>query len=298
MSTAIPQKITKTAVTTLWYDNLTSALAYKLPYELPAHTTLNEKLMINPSTPLPANTYPSVGYFAVGDKGHLMTPIVNTSTGEFEDVNISTIQHLPTHAALYNQKPFVVRKVDNDLISSERAKYALRKKIAINSVDYYAYYLKRLDLNSAERLTVQYTQSNGVETATPYAPDASSLNPQQIIPNSQYANNLLGTYVRNSIKYTIAFNSADMQEYVSACQLLGQSMDSVKISELAICSGLDYTVAVDSNGSSVQFNEAIGVQIAHYAPVFNLAVFASTGFEVSLLVGMNRALFIPENVTP
>jgi hypothetical protein len=297
MST-IPQKITKTAVTTLWYDNLTSAIAYKLPLEIPTHTTLNEKLVINPATPLPANTYPSVGYFAIGDKGHLMTPITNPATGDFEDVNITTIQHLPTHAALYNQKPFVIRKVDNDLVASDRQKYALRKKIAINSVDYYAYYLKRLDLGSAERLTLQYTQLNGVETSAPYTPDASSLNPQQIIPNSQHANNLLGTYIRNSISYSVAFNASDMQEYINACQLLGQTMDSVKISELAICSGLDYVVTTESNGSNIQFTEAIGVQIAHYAPVFNLAVFASTGFETSLLVGMNRALFIPETVTP
>lgn len=295
---SIPQKITKLATTTLWYDNLTSAMAYSQNYSIPAYTTLNEKLAINPATPLPSNTYPQVGYFAIGDKGHLMSPITNSSTGEFEDASITTIQHLPTHAALYNQKPFVVRKVDNDLPASERAKYALRKKIAISSVDYYAYYLKRLDLSAAERVTVQYTQVNGVETANPYVPDSSSLNPQQVIPNTQHANNLMGTYVRNSIKYTVGFNSNDMLEYVTACQLLGQSPNAVKISELAICSGLDYTVSVDSNGANIQFNEAIGVQIAHFAPIYNLATFSSTGFETTLLIGMNRALFIPETVTP
>lgn len=295
-TTNIPRIITRSAVSTIWYDRMATAMTYKKPLTIQAFTTLNEKLGINQTQTLPANTYPSVAYLAIGDKGHYATPITNPGTGAVEDVDIETIQHAPHHGALYNQRPFVVRAKNNDLTSAQRSKYALRKKITVSGVDYYAYYLKRLDLSTAEQTTVIYSEVGGVETADIYTPDASTLNPSQIIPDSAAANNLMGTYIRNAIKYTIAFDSDDMQEYVNACTILGVGATSVKITELAICQGLDFASTVDSNGSNVPFTDAIAVQIAHYAPVFEMVKFSTLGFNVVLLTGMNRPLFVPEQV--
>lgn len=296
MADTIPRIITRSAVSTIWYDRLATAMTYKQPLSVQQYTTLNEKLGINQNQSLPANVYPSVAYMAIGDKGHYVTPITG-SGGAVEDVDIETVQHAPNHGALYGQKPFVIRALNNDLTAAQRTKYALRKKIAISGVDYYAYYLKRLDMSTSELTTVLYSETGGVESVSTYTPDAATLNPQQIIPDSQMANDLMGTYIRNAIKYTIAFDSDDMQEYVNACVLLGQSSSNVKITELAICQGLDYTANVDSNGTSVSFNDAIAVQIAHYAPVFEMVKFSTLGFNVVLLTGMNRPLFTAEQIS-
>lgn len=296
MAEIIPKIITRSAVSTIWYDRLATAMTYKQPLTIQQYTTLNEKLGINNTQTLPANVYPSVSYMAIGDKGHSVTPVTNASTGAVEDVDIETIQHAPNHGALYGQKPFVIRPLNNDLTGAQRSKYAMRKNVTINGTQYYAYYLKRLDMTTSEITTVLYSQVNGVETVTPYEPDAATLNPQQIIPDSQLANDLMGTYIRNAIKYTIAFDSDDMNEYVNACVILGQSSANVKITELAICQGLDYTANVESNGSDVPFTDAIAVQISHYAPVFEMVKFSTLGFNVVLLTGMNRPLFTAEQL--
>lgn len=296
MSDIIPRIITRSATSTIWYDRLATALTYKQTLPIEANTTLNQKLDILASDALPANTFPSVAYMAIGDKGHLATPVTG-SGGAVEDVDIDTIQHAPHHGALYNQRPFVLRKTDNDLASADRAKYALRKKVTISGVQYYAYYLKRLDLSAAEITTVLYEEVNGEEVITPYVPDATTLSPVQIIPDSQNANDLMGTYIRNAIRFQIEFTSQDMTEYVNACVIQGLNASSVKISELAICQGLDKSTTVESNGANVAFNEAICVQVAHFAPIFEMVKYSTLGFTVVLLTGMNRPLFVAEQVS-
>ncbi len=297
MSEIIPRIITRSATSTIWYDRLATALTYKKDLPIQTNTTLNQKLDILASDTLPANVFPSVAYMAIGDKGHYATPVTNPSTGAVEDMDLDTIQHAPHHGALYNQKPFVIRPLSNDLDATKRAKYALRKKVTIGGVQYYAYYLKRLDLSAAEITTVIYSEVNGEEVITSYVPGAATLEPVQIIPDSVNANDLLGTYIRNAIRYEIEFTSEDMTEYVNACTILGQQAASAKISELAICQGLDKSVTVESNGSNVPFTESICTQVAHFAPIFEMVKYSTLGFTVVLLTGMNRPLFVAEQIS-
>lgn len=252
----------------------------KLPFELKANTTLNEKFGIQAEVTLDIGTVPSMRYFSIGIGGHTFSVGANGVTKN------DIVQHRATDAALYKHLPFVLRAMNNDIDVTERAKYGLRRIESHNGAQYIAYYLKRIDFTNVEA-GVEYTSiENDVSTVVDYVPSAANLNPTPPTLSPTGVNLVTGDYVSATAKLTLTFSKSEIQEIRDACMIIYGDDNYAIISEIALCSGVDKVVTSPSiNNGSINFNEVIGVQITAFANTLVPAKFSTDGAEIALDVG-------------
>src|ERR1035437_4515235 len=147
-------------VRTIYSGDLQNSLLLGIPYATKKYSTLNEFLGIAADVSLATTDTPKMRYAAIGNGGHKMV------VGSNGIAKIEPIQHTTTDAALYNQIPFVLRAIGNDLSLADQANYGLKKRITVGvgaaSADYYAYYLKRLDFTSVASQIQLKAVANGV----------------------------------------------------------------------------------------------------------------------------------------
>lgn len=255
-----------------------------LPYEKVANTTLNQKFDIQPSAQLPANAKPSLKCFTIGLGGH---SYVNGANG----IPLSQgIDHSSGDFGLYNHIPFVLRPINDDLTSAERGRYALRKIITVDGVNYYAYYAKRLDLADVTVRMTKRTVSDGETVIDEYIPTEDNLSPTPPeIPNTG-AITTSGEYLATSSIVPMPFTEADVQELYNVAKILFGDERYAIISEFGFCTAIDQNVSISTPGGNVTFTEVIACQISaiisgHYELVYN-----SKGFDFSLEVGAVQPL--------
>src|SRR5574343_1642511 len=161
----------KSVIRTIYGAALQTAQLLNLPHVIPPHSTLNEKFNINAAMTIPDTEIPHIRYVGIGNGGHRV--VVGSNNISYNQ----PIQHLPRHAGLYNQLPFVLRPITNDLTPQERNKYRLRTILQHGGVSYAAYYLKTIDLTNSVVDMEYYTVENGITTSSTFAPNSSDLNP-------------------------------------------------------------------------------------------------------------------------
>lgn len=268
---------------------LQNCMYLKRPFRLNKLTTLNTKHEIYADLDLPPDIMPSPLYFSIGDGGH---KAVIKSGGK------STFRRLPhrsRHVAMYNQLPFILREINNDLISTERAKYALRKRVTIDGVDYFAYYLKRLDLTAVEPVTMYDVTENGVTTSKVFVPSNADLNPEppEFVADGTNITRAEEIYTESLV--TINFSQLDRDEFMDVVRILYKDEDISIISEMAICSAFDRQVTGDNgSGGEVSYMEAIGVQINHHIQVFRSMKEDDQGFVVKINIGASDPMLVEE----
>lgn len=250
-----------------------------LPFAIPQHATLNEKLNINPSIAIPDTVIPTVKYGVIGNGGHRM--VSGTDGISYPDV----IQHLPRHTGLYNQLPFALREPTDDFTVAEISKYRLRTLVTINGVQYVAYYGKELDLSSTVPELYYYSVANGVTTATSFAPNSSDLNPTPPSLSSTGVVETTGDYIAASAQVPFKMSQADIEEFENVCKIMYGSTNYAMISEIGLCAGMDKQVNVSLNGNNVTITEAVGVVITGFIAAFYPAKFCTTGIDIALNVG-------------
>ena len=259
----------------------------KIPFLARPNTTLNQKLGILKEAAVPTGEYPVVNYLAIGNQGH---------TFEMDGSGVATLlnkQHLATHAAPFGMTPFVLRPVTDDLAPAQRERYALRKEIQVGQQWYAAYYLRRLDPSSNDVLAEYRKTVDGVTTSRPFVPDASSLDPVPSTINFDDANVVLGESISYVTETPFIMTSDDVQEYLSACNLLYGSENKAIISDMAICSGYDYSTTVSSvNGGSFQFTESICTQVFTFMSCFHALAYNRLGLTTTLGLVSDSPLFM------
>lgn len=265
---------------------LQSCLMLGTPFELKEYTTLNEKFGIQAGVALPPNVYPKVNYFCIGNGGHGWT--MGT-----DNIPLTKIkQHKATDAALFNQLPFVLRQVGNDLTPADRVKYALRKELVVGGNTYIAYYLRRVDMSDANVMLEYRNVNNGIITTTPFIPSAENLNPTAVDLNNSGVNTVNGDYVTCTSQMPISFSPAEIDEFMLATEVLYGDINYAIISEIGLCSGYDKVITVSpSTGVSFNFTEAIGVQIASHITAMHPARYSTNGIEKILDVGSNLPMY-------
>lgn len=226
------------------------------PFKMHPHTTLNEKFNILAGVNPDANTYPNVQYYGIGIGGHVGKIGAN---GVFV---LAQQLFYATAAALYQQLPFVLRAVGNDLSEDQRKKYALRRVESRNGVQYIAYYLKRLDLATVVPEMSITTVQDGQSVTTPFVPDSSALNPTPPNLSSTGTNTTDGSYVNAKATIGIILADIDVAEFLNVIDIIYQDRQYAMISEIALCSGVDRFVKVsDPAQGEFNMNEAICVQV-------------------------------------
>lgn len=263
-----------------------------LPFNLLAHTTLNEKFNILNSVAIPSNTTPSLQYFAIGNGGHKM--VIGTG-----GITVpGPLQHNTTDAALYNQLPFVLRLPTNDLTPAQMANYRLRTTVIYNGVTYVAYYLKTINTNSSDgSLSINAPQilynavANGTVTTTPFVPSASNLNPTPPTTVTSGAVSTTGNYVSATAQIPISMSVFDVNEFLNVANIIYGDPSYAIISEIGLCSGLDYATSGIFNGTNQSYTDAIAVQIMSTIGTFYAVEFMNNGVNLVADVGAVEPLF-------
>ena len=107
---------------TVYGASVQTSLLLGLPFSFPEYSTLNQHLGIQKDTLPNIGDKPNLGYYVWGNRGHSM--IIGADSIPLNEV----VQHRATDAGLYGQLPFVLREVNQDLTTTERAKYVLRRQ--------------------------------------------------------------------------------------------------------------------------------------------------------------------------
>lgn len=272
---------------TIYGSYLQTCLTLRRPFVLKEHTTLNEKFGIQDGVAPAANIYPALDYWCIGNGGMSIT--VNGDNL----IKKNAIQHRGTDAALFNHLPFVLRETNNDLTSSERIKYRLRREEVHAGRSYYAYYARKIDLTTAVVGMEYITVTEGVESLTPFVPNTGHLNPSPPILSNSGSNIVSGDMTSITTPITLPFSLDDTKEFLDVCRILYGDDSYATISEIALVSGVDKVVSVSgSGGSSFNFTEVIAAQVnSHLIADYNMK-FLSNSLNVDLDVGSTEPLFV------
>ncbi len=257
---------------------LTSAYLHGTPYDVREFSTLNEKLGIL-SGVNPMSRLPEIKFFAVGIGGMGVTGTASAARAIY-------YQHSPEDAALFEQVPFCLRTLDNDLLPAQRSNYALRKEISIGGVTYVAYYLRRINLTASKVVTRVRNIKNGVVTESDYVVTAANLSPQRNIADSGLVNVTEGNFLVTSRRMSLNFTESDVQELMNVFNIMyAGDLDLARISEIAICSGVDHNIQVTSPTGNYNFTDAARVQVMAFLGEDRALRFNTSGWGRDVDVG-------------
>lgn len=283
MST-VATKTTNT-VRTVWGLLLQAAALQQTPLQYYEHSTMNEKLDIQAGVYPPNGVYPKLAYYALGIGG-LKATLDTSGLMSFDNY-----QHQVSDAMPFNIVPMVLREITNDLTVTERANYGLRKRLTINGTAYYAYYLRRLNLTGIKPTINKKVVSNGVATITPWTPDSSVMNPEPTDYTATDAAIMDGTYLMVNSPNTIQLELWEITELLNVGEILYGDAAKMNIGEVCLVSGVDKAVNVDSNGSTVTFNEVIAAQVNDFIPAMVPLAQVNNEFTMTIDLGGGEPMY-------
>lgn len=244
---------------TIYELDITAAMRAGYPYEVLPNTTLNEKHDINKTVKKVAGKYPTYKYLAIGVGGEDFIP---------ENTGYSCSNHTGADAALFEQIPFVLKPIGSDITVAEQQHYRFKKRISVNGVEYYAYYLKCIDVVYEPGFYTLDTSITSQDTGEPSPIASFSTNTSELL-NPVPFNRQLDRLDSTESRYIVKMIHADFilteteQTYLEEVFKILYPDPAVKtrnIRELAVCSGID-THATDGNV------EAAMVQVSFYYTV-------------------------------
>lgn len=270
---------------TIYGSYLQTNMLLGLNHQIKANTTLNERFNIQSGVLPPNAQTPVLRYYSIGNGGHTM------GTGAGGVQYPKGLQHKATDACTFNPLPFVLREPTNDLTVTEKANYGLRREEIHQGKTWIAYYLKRMPMQGVVPVMEYHTVEAGQDTASPFVPDTSNLNPVPTALDSSGVNVVSGDYVSTTAKVSLALSAWDAAEFLNVANVIYDTDDLAIISEIALCSAVDKVVQVTSNGVTFNFNEAVGVQVASHFSCFFPMKYNNNGVELILDVGATEPLF-------
>lgn len=220
-------------------------------YVILSNTTLNEKFKIDETEKLPENTYPLINYYGIGIGGE-------ESIEGIEGYSFSRKRAITGN--MFNQIPFVMRELDNDLLDDEKSNYRFRKLEDHNGKTYACYYLKKIRKYELRDEFFVIKNEDGVsklnlfDNNTTELLDAIPINKDNILDNLTKAE-----YITKLIKMDFTLTSKEVYDVKEVMNIL--NLPNEKISEIAICQGHDIPY------SGYNEHKAYAVQIAYHLTV-------------------------------
>lgn len=287
----IPQHIT---TRTIYGNLLLTAAAWKIPYQPLSGSTLNEKYGVHASTNWLATDVPALYGFMIGIGGHVNTPIV-------DDISLpSSIPHRVRDGAMFRPMPFVLRPLNSDLSSIQRANYAIRTKIEVSGTYYWAYYVRIIDVNNLTP-EVKHTIINGGVTNTEnFQTDVTVLSPTKPTLPLPTLTETEGEYFSVFLQLNLGMTAAEVEEYRNVADILYGDPNLAIISEFGIVGGVKRTVPLlDQNGAetSTNYNELLGCVATSFTTLYQNVASANEGYTLKLNSGANEPLYGPLQVT-
>lgn len=260
-----------------------------IPFVLAPNSTLNEKFLASQNIALNSQDMPKMQYVAVGNGGHRMQVSGNSAL----QVPVP-IMHRTTDAALFNHLPFVLRPQANDLTPAERARYGIRVAETHDSEDYFAYYLRRIDLTGVQaEQQIKHVEA-GTTSTLPFVPTLDNLSPEPPLTPPGGSIPTTGDYAVASARVTFVLDEFDIAELKNVSLVLEGSEDFAIISEMAMVSGVEKVVsAQDYLGANFNFNEIIAAQcVAHLTGMFHVLKGTSNGITTIFDTGATEPLWL------
>lgn len=248
------------------------------------NSTLNQKLDIHQDIELAAGDVPSVRYLAIGNGGH------GFIVGANGHVKWKAVHHKARHTALYNQLPFVLRRLDEDLSPTERLRYRLRRIETHNGVQYAAYYLRVLDISTTDVLAELRHVEDGVTTSTPWTPTLEDLNPMPPTLVAGEAVTTTGDYIASTAKIPFLMSADDVAEFVNAVKIIEGDDGYAVISEVATVSGVDRSVVGNIGGANQAYTDVIYAQVTSFISTAWVMEYQTDGVALTIDVGNVEAL--------
>lgn len=273
----------RTITRTIYGARLQSLQYYGLPYTHVDHTTLNEKFDIFPDQRPEPGEMPRNRYFCIGNRGHRLA--VGADGLPLTD----ELQHQPHDGSLYNHLPFLLRRANEDLSPSDRAKYCLRKAVTYNGVNYIAYYGKRLDLTDITPQMLNNVVNSGITTTTPFIPSSSNLNPTvpSIPPTGSVVTS--GNYQSVSTIINLDLNAQDIAELLEVAAIIYGDERNAIISEIGLVAGVDKILTAPGG---INYNEVVEAQITTYITDYHALRYSNNGLKLTLDVGAVEPLLV------
>lgn len=218
-------------------------------YIIKENTSLNEKFGILPNERLPDGVFPKLKYYAIGIGGQDFIQ---------EERGYNYSLHNPSDAALFEQIPFVMRTVENDLLPAEQNKYRFRTIETHDGVEYVCYYLRQIETIENRDYFYKIT-SDGIENnLSVFTTNTDKLlNPVPVDRTITYDQTTTIDYITKLAKLEFSLNTEDLEELTNVLTVRNQ-LDK-RLTEIGICTGHEY--------SEDNIREAIGVQIAFHVGV-------------------------------
>lgn len=283
----------KLSTVTLSCMRLATAMICGAKVKYPQKSTINEHLTHLVDRIPDESIYPRLQYLIVGNRGHEGV----TESDGFSDV--VPIGKRANASGMFKAIPLVLRAMDNDLTDTQRANYAFRIKRNFNNRDYWAYYLKRIDMRSVETKDYIITRKNQKDDVKEFNYTDAELFPKpEQLPDYDYDDDNKvsipdGKYVTANADIVIKFDDFDVQEYMNVTAIMRGNSRSSVISELALCSGVDFPHTGDSaTGSPFPYQEAIGVQALYHISLYNNLAITNDNLNITVKVGQSAPFFV------
>ncbi|EKD89534.1 MAG: Virion structural protein [uncultured bacterium] len=202
------------------------------------------------------------------------------------------IPHLPRFSSLFNFIPFLVRPIDNDIDSTQRANYRLRVPMTISGVQYVAYYLKALNISNIIPTVELRNVNNGVITSASFEPTLSDLSPVPPVIDNNNLNNPNGDYLVSTAKVTFTLSSSEIQEILDACNLIYGDPRYAVINEIALCTGVDKVLSGTFGNTTSAYTEVIATQVAAFISQYHALTTNTTQVQIELDIGSVESLLV------
>lgn len=262
-----------------------------LPFNVRPNSTLNQHLEIE-ATRTPAGTTPrSISYFILGAGG--MSALNCTPSSATLPPVFRFYQHSPRSTNVFNIMPIVMRETAQDLTPAERAKYRLRRLVAKDGVNYYAYYAKAIDKTKIRLETKIFTaQSDGTWTDSDYVATTADAKPtpQDYTPDEEQL--LMASYSKVTALVPISIDAEDVREIKNVFNILYGDPDRAITTEMALVSGVDIDIKVNTPRGEETVREAIAAQVEHINTVMVPYGVFNQGFDRTFDLGITEPMAI------
>ena len=267
----------KLSTPTLSAMRLAMALMTGSLIKYPEKSTLNEHFNLLANRIPDGTERATLKYLCIGNRGH----VAQTESDGFTD--FVPVGKVANASGMFNAVPFVLRELDNDLSDAQRKNYAFRTQVNINGRNYWAYYLKRIDMRTVETNDYLITKQGSVQTVVDHVYTDNELFPKPIeLPEYDYDDDQRveipdGRYVTSNADIKI---------------MRGSSRSSV-ISEIALASGIDGVATGESaTGSPFSYDEALGVQVLYYITLYSNLAITNENLNMTVKIGQSSPFFI------
>lgn len=273
-------------VRTILAAHLSTCKALGRPHTLLPNSTLNQKFNLFKDETPTINQYPVIGYVGIGNKG--VTYEVTSSNF----VLTSPVPHLPSHCALYNHIPFVVRHINDDLPADERIKYRLRVPVTVGGEPHVAYYLRALTLEDVIPGVELRNVTDGVISTDSFTPTVGDLSPTHPNVSNINLNNPSGDYLISSAKVNLVLNREDITNIRDACTALFGDPRYAVISEIALVSGVDKILQGTFGAVTSNYMEVIAAQVNAFIYQYHALTESSTEVTLRFDIGSSEPLLM------